>query len=155
MFLPFEFFIYWGFFVRRHLSTHFQLLHHLREVFPTELQKEKSESCGLTTSLCPYGKLQTKASAFHSAGVRGVNVRETGHWVNAYNMSRKHCCITAWFKYYTVECVEKETCFSQLENKLSTLLLFCKCVWQKALYYLSSRNVTQSFTIVMPVAFYV
>lgn len=81
----------------------------------------------VTTSLCPYGKLQTKASAFHSARVRGVNVSETGHWVNAYNMSRKRCCITAWFEYYTVECVKKNLlfcCFSQLENKRRTLLLF-------------------------------
>lgn len=85
MFLPFEVFIHY-----RVLFNTFSP-HHLREVFPTEL-KIKSES--FTTSLCPCGKLQTKASAFHSARVRGVNVRETGHGVNAYNMSKKHCCIT-------------------------------------------------------------
>lgn len=38
--------------------------------------------------VCPYGKLQTNASAFHSGRERGVNVSETGQEVNAYNMSR-------------------------------------------------------------------
>lgn len=59
----------------------------LRAAFHTEL-KEKSETYGPTMCVCPYGKLQTNTSAFHSGKERGVNVSETGQEVNAYNMSR-------------------------------------------------------------------
>lgn len=135
MFLPFEIFIHWGFFLKRHLSTHFHLLHYLREVFPTELQKEKSESCGLTTSLCPYGKLQTKASAFHSARVRGVNVKESGHWVNTYNMSRKHCMVQI---LHGRMCVKKKLFFTAWKQTKHPAFVLLKCLTESIITFIQS-----------------